>query len=394
MRLFAASLILLAAASAQDNRAGRFVVHEWGTFTSVAGADGGSLEWRPLAEKSDLPGFVYTTANKAKGLRHGEPCVKCGCFACDPPYCHGPTKKDHSTVRMETPVLYFYADRELQASVNVRFPKGHVTEWYPQAKWVDRGIDWGVVKILPGAREEFLREPGESHYYPARETDAAPVRVCGKHRTELEKFLFYRGIGNFDAPIRVTQEGSLIRVNNPGSDPISRVILFTRHGDEIRFQIRRGVKSEIALQAEAGSLEDLLDELQRILVSEGLYAREAAAMIRTWRDSWFEEGARVFYILPRRMTDAILPISISPAPTELVRVMVGRVEVLTPRMEREILGHVGRLGDDSFEAREAAARSLARYGRFLEPVLKRVRGSVTDPEILARIDELLGASAR
>src|SRR5216684_7863384 len=34
------------------------VAHEWGTFTSVQGADGALLDWKPL-ETSRLPGFVY-----------------------------------------------------------------------------------------------------------------------------------------------------------------------------------------------------------------------------------------------------------------------------------------------------------------------------------------------
>ena len=35
-------------------------------------------------------------------------------------------------------------------------------------------------------------------------------------------------------------------------------------------------------------------------------------MIETWRDSWFEEGLRVFYIVPRARVDFDLPLSISP----------------------------------------------------------------------------------
>jgi len=43
------------------------------------------------------------------------------------------------------------------------------------------------------------------------------------------------------------------------------------------------------------------------LVSEGLYQREAQAMVNTWRDSWFEEdGLRVLYTLPREWTDRTL----------------------------------------------------------------------------------------
>src|SRR6185436_11067205 len=43
--------------SATHERRG-FVAHEWGTFTSVQGADGALMDWRPL-ETVDLPRFVY-----------------------------------------------------------------------------------------------------------------------------------------------------------------------------------------------------------------------------------------------------------------------------------------------------------------------------------------------
>jgi hypothetical protein len=35
------------------------------------------------------------------------------------------------------------------------------------------------------------------------------------------------------------------------------------------------------------------------LVEFGLYRKEAEPMVETWRDSWFEEGIRLFYIVPR-----------------------------------------------------------------------------------------------
>ena len=33
-------------------------VHEWGTFTSIAGANGQSVEWSPLTGSAELPSFV------------------------------------------------------------------------------------------------------------------------------------------------------------------------------------------------------------------------------------------------------------------------------------------------------------------------------------------------
>ncbi len=36
-----------------------------------------------------------------------------------------------------------------------------------------------------------------------------------------------------------------------------------------------------------------------MLIAQGLYQDEAQAMLETWRDSWFEEGSRLLYIVPR-----------------------------------------------------------------------------------------------
>src|SRR5437868_13494541 len=70
------------------------VVHEWGTFTSIAGKDGVALEWRPLNGSIDLPKFVHTMQLEDLGLRHSQ-------------------SKAQLTVlvRMETPVLYCYSSR-------------------------------------------------------------------------------------------------------------------------------------------------------------------------------------------------------------------------------------------------------------------------------------------
>src|SRR2546426_209022 len=82
------------------------VVHEWGTFTSIAGKDGIALEWRPLNGPPDLPKFVHTIQKSDLGLRHAK----------------GKAELT-AAVRMETPVIYFYANREMNVSTSVGFPK-------------------------------------------------------------------------------------------------------------------------------------------------------------------------------------------------------------------------------------------------------------------------------
>src|SRR5262245_28134300 len=49
----------------------RLIVHEWGTFTAVAAADGQAMSWRPLTGPSDLPAFVYSEPHTGQLAGHG-----------------------------------------------------------------------------------------------------------------------------------------------------------------------------------------------------------------------------------------------------------------------------------------------------------------------------------
>lgn len=59
-------------------------------------------------------------------------------------------------------------------------------------------------------------------------------------------------------------------------------------------------------------------------------------MVETWRDSWFEEGTRLIYIVPSRAVDAFLPMHVNPAPSQTARVFVGRIELITPEIVRSV----------------------------------------------------------
>ena len=290
-------------------------VHEWGTFTSVAGSDGRPLEWQPLAAsgspQDELPCFVERYAIGAKTILGG-------------------------TVRMETPVLYFYSPRERTVSVKVDFPQGLITEWYPKASQISPKslanglggreypapgrIEWSSVRIQPGAEEKFPIGSLPSHYYQARDTDAAPVLVNGQN----EKFLFYRGVGRFKW-----------------------------RGDSAR-----------SLAFETGQDRDAAaGKMEAMLIASGLFPVEAKAMVATWRDSWFEDGSRVLYILSGPDVDKFLPLTIDPKPANIRRVFVGRMEIMTDAMVAAAKDAVRR-GDMAL---------LAKHGRFLDPVLWRLR---------------------
>src|SRR5947207_2614955 len=121
------SAALLMAAEIHSLQPPDLTVHEWGTFTSVAGEDGSAIDWDSLG-CNDLPRFV--NAYGYRGLKW----------------------RLQGTVRMETPVMYFYSSHELDARVKVAFPQGVITEWYPQAAYAvyqKSGID-GSIRRLEG----------------------------------------------------------------------------------------------------------------------------------------------------------------------------------------------------------------------------------------------------
>jgi hypothetical protein len=363
-----ALIAAMAALTAVSGGEKPLVVHEWGTFTSVSGADGKPMVWRPLQGPTDLPSFVYRP-----DYRRGDQANEKSAFV--------------TTIRMETPVLYFYAGREMDVKVKVDFPNGAITEWYPRAASMKfRGIDWGTVRVRPGAPDEFSTETAASHYYPARETDASPIQVKSPGLTQDEKFLFYRGVGWFAPSLNVTLQNDLVVVKNPGKVPVQAILFESRKGVS-GFRVLGAVKDEVAVphpELSQGKSE-IMSELERMLVKSGLYQREAAAMLKTWQDSWFEEGLRVFYLVPRSAADAILPITLDPKPEELVRVFVGRAEILTPEMERTVLAAMKRTGDDQ----AALWKELEPYGRFAEPLLRRVTSQLPPAQVTEAVKQLL-----
>jgi hypothetical protein len=365
--LLAVITVGAASSPAQRVATGPLVVHEWGTFTSIAGQQGKAVEWQPLDGPQDLPCFVE---------RH-RLCVKCALAA---------------TVRMETPVIYFYAPQETTVSVDVKFHQGLVTEWYPSAAIAPTTVPtgfasfknpdftstarWPKVRVMPGAPDAFPVEAGESHYYLARRTDASPIQVGNQQ----EKFLFYRGVGNFQPPISATIAASgRITVKAPSGGPIGDVILFENRDGTMAYEVRHATGSEATFEPLLlqGEFVAPTAELEQILVAHGLYPKEAKAMVDTWRDAWFEEGTRLFYIAPKQAIDDRLPLKVSPAPSEVVRTFVGRLEIVTATSEQEV--------GAAMAARDL--KTLAKYGRFVRPIAERVLAR--DPSLDAKRLETL-----
>src|SRR5262249_4082218 len=248
---------------------------------------------------------------------------------------------------------------------------GFLTEWYPHAQYDDRTLAWPSIAVRPGAAEAFPVESGASHYYAARRTTSAPVRVG----SQTEKFLFYRGVGEFQPPLSaIASDDGRVAVRSRRGAPAGAATLFETRGGAMTFTSGRFTSAAAVLPRPA--LDDAsgppLAELKRVLVEHGLYEPEAQAMIDTWKDSWFEEGARLLYIVPRADVDDILPLTMSPKPGAMTRVFVGRIELMTPATLRDVR--------TAITSRDRAA--MLKYGRFLLPIADRLGLSAALPPTL------------
>jgi hypothetical protein len=330
-----------------------FTLHEWGTFTSVSGSDGVLLPGLQQ-EEEPLPFFVH----QHDGM---------------PPKPKGYARPLYNvTIKMETPVIYFYTTNSFAAHVRVGFNGGSISQWFPArsggetpppapairifgspggdidfAKSYNGSIEWDVQVQPPSADDNAaVFKPGATPtwLYP-RQTDSALVRTKDG---EAEKFLFYRGLGNFSLPVKFTlPTDDTLQIGNTSGAAIPALLIFNhpQYGDEVSFvllnPLKAGETRTVKLAEPVTSTNwqhEVYAAMRGALVQAGLFPKEADAMLQTWWNSYFERpGLRVFWIVPESFTRSVLPLTVEPSPGQQTRVLVGRSELLTPAFEQDLL---------------------------------------------------------
>ncbi len=398
---------LLFAQSPTQTRAeaDRLVVHEWGTFTSMQGSDGVILEGLQREEEA-LPDFVYSRTKVREC-----PLRQYGYKGLEVP-------ATHVTQKMETPVLYFHTRTPRSVRVRVDFVGGLLTQWFPVSDLVgppeagragesldltkvDRSfLEWDVDLIPRGGRlpAEIPAVSPEDPWSFAREVDSALVRTVPRRKperlgpTEAEHYLFYRGLGAFSLPIEVeSRSGGRLVIRNRGPHALPALFAMEMGPETGCFEalpaLAAGAETTVDLSStprreKAAIVEGLRRAVAATLVDQGLFRDEARAMVRTWSRSWFgSSGTRLLYVVPRVVTDALLPLRISPEPDAIVRVLVGRLECLSPEVESHVETALRDRLSNEASVRDEAMATLGSHGRFLEPILRRVIAKTHDETV-------------
>lgn len=391
---------------------GEVEVHEWGTFTILQGSNGKPVRWYQAPDKLvDLPPFVqqqFSPFGKARS-----PNLFAGL----------------DSVRMETPVLYFYPKEEMDIRVSASFQNGRITEVFPPSsfQFTNEGGTLWRGRLLPPDSPEKSRIPaatGENgrHYAAARAVPDAwlfsqivpgakaptPEPPAKPAPDPIDHFIFYRGAGNADTfPIRAIEQevpGTYqlssyyhqtipklfaLRVSEGMSswttiDHLARVSYDKKSKKTLN---QRDVTFPEAQRSTQEVATELRDAMIAALHTEGLTKAEAKAMVATWDDLWFTDpGTRILAILPQSFADEMVPLHIEPKPTKLERVFVARLELIN-RAQEQVLTRVLNDLDDTEE--KAASQQLAdlQLGRYSAGGMERAK-TLINAEIEKRFAKL------
>jgi hypothetical protein len=405
-------------------------VHEWGTFTALQD-DNGRAMGAINSDDEPVPPFVCATShfwNTSAQTPLTPGLAGKGIMPCHPDV----------TMRLETPVIYFYPPAGHQAAplnVQVTFHGGWLTEFYPLAAVeapdllnsqsayppltaaTNGSLAWKGVQL--GASGALTATDDPVWTAPREVARAAVVKVPSPNgsaedpRTRPEKFLFYRGVGHINSPLRAVRDPQTDQLSlyadlsaidrasrGPGAGELwvpAAWLIEIRPGDG--FCAFRPITGALDLDAptdqplatfpagfapadfSAGRLQALHAAMHGALVSAGLFPDEATAMLKTWELSYFKSpGRRLFYMTPRAWTDQVLPLTIPGA--KITRAMVGRIELVTPG-ERESLARIaaGPCPDMS-QFPQAYFTSLNRFtGDASSPAGQALRRSATLAEL-------------
>ena len=243
-----------------------------------------------------------------------------------------PNHSEHPTVTGAGPVAFTGMGMEW-CGLRVGYPEKLESEVRPAPE----GSWWRHLRDVPsdhvtvrGERERFV-------FYDGSTNVPAPVLAAWKDSSRQGLVLRTRSFGSYPpveesvrrAWLGAYREPSTFRESEeyPDAAPLPAVFIVRKsagmpcQGAILERVPSRAGPMEVSLAQLVVSETDLRRQLEEKLTAEGLTAPEAKSLLSTWERDFFEApGLRLITILPRWFYDAMLPIQIAPAPSEVARV--------------------------------------------------------------------------
>ena len=344
------------------------VVHEWGTITTRHQPDGTPEGRLNRIEKSEvLPSFVHSfepaqTQNTLERSLAKSPLT---------------LGRPDVTMRLETPVIYFYPGQNYSSKsfkVEISFRGGVINEFFPNAsasltldmERINKKMQAGIVRSWNGeVLNNYVRgsivwsvadlpvkadvpHTEETLWIAPRNVDSRYVEVISG---ESEKYLFYRGVAHLEAMLQTRHSSSEVTLLSPNRlhwlptattvIPKAWIVAINERG-EVAFRFVESITlqkktpsktiqsfpSFATDQFRSEHLTELKRSMKDALVAEGLFKKEAEAMLATWKKSYFANaGRRIFYIVPSEWLEYHLPVKLSIA-HKLSRAFIGRIDLI------------------------------------------------------------------
>jgi hypothetical protein len=290
------------------------------------------------------------------------------------------------TQKMETPVVYFYGDKPQKVTFDVSFPGGIISQSYPATTKsfpdaipgveLKNGFASYEVNVLKNTSAQPPYVAADNIYSHARNVASDLIQVG----TETEKFIFYRGLGEFKTTLLSTSRNGALNLLNQGEEKIPAAFLIYSDGkdggdiidigslnanESKNIGAKKIAKITVSSKSQDQFLASARSKLLKSLVAAGLNRDEALSMVDTWEHGYFKTpGLRVLYILSRHEVEKILPAKVTPAPEIFNRVFVGRIEVLLDTTEKKVLSNIIQQQDQY---------DVNQLGRMAQPILSRTK---------------------
>lgn len=352
------------AAPAPVRAAGRLIVHEFGVLTSIALPDGKRVSWSPLELVKPQPDFVEQF----------------------------PMTSSDAVTRFELPAIFFRVDKPTDVAMHLRWLDGYFASCYPRGRMDSHNLSWSQTTIMPDSAFPLPVDASASHYYQARNTSASFVRVDYLGHKQYERFITLRGIGSANLPLNITISPDAFTLTQLGSTPVARALLIENIDRKLGFlavKLSPDHASVVPRLTRDANIDLVTAELRQLLNEQGLYPDEASASVAAQKQNWFGPGVRVIYFLPRPMVDKQFQMSITPAPTEHLRLYAVCVELITPALIDNVKQQLATMDSDDNNAQINFMQSSPLIKPVLASLLEQMKGDSAHAHLCDKINLIL-----